>query len=901
MGVLGLSSYFESRSLGQRRNWSSPPATQLSHADPTEATPHSKDSTSSGSSKENDLTPTEKNLRYFIIDGNAYIHHLYCGQFEWIWGGQYSSFVNLLTAHVAALRSCGFQLQFLFDGPLPNQKRQTRLTRDTEKIRKITKVISNLENNHVIGLNSNHSNNLTNPSDSMAALGRIGGTGTVTSGSQSNFYFLIPPLVLEITLQTLRSLGADLMVCDGEADGLVARLAMEKSLDENVIEAYAVSKDSDYFIYNTGPATKGGYIPLDSLCVSSDPQTHITTITASVYTQSNIASDLSIRPHFLPLFASLTGNDYLQPKVFKEQITRTLAGKNIPSATSSNHARIKATAKFLEQYGAGSDTTGVGSNESQVRSVMEKVLDDRINYYSGDSDKEEKQELRLALEESMLQYTPSIPSDESKGPESLSEFSLTSSGLHKIKEALHSGRFSFKLMDVVCNNMFWCTPFLEDTDRESAWLASRELRRWIYGILAKNLMVESSTSRPMEVPAISLDVIEYVRRGDHLSAETVTGASDMELDEILKTAKAKENQKSKRRVSLMDVDVAQEELGDIDSTSCNDDQQGNADALGVGDHDNKSGMMDLASRTSLFLGILGADTAQVRALPKQFMVLAATLRYLVNALAHSKTRSSSNPIANFELVAFVASVLFSRERYHFESMASAETQNIPLDLASKATIGSTHMSPSTSNSSITAFPLDEAPPLMKRSVHLSTQYQHVLGTVSLLANALYLEDIIPSLATFFDGLLFQQTLALARGGTVLEQRMTHPESISMYYKVLAAIEEDFVDTGDIDVVVVFRAPSNKRVQQHDKRPSLGIFGPDMEPINQLTPPGSSADLLLKPSKAAGISKKSSGSSKKRGGASTSRNNNTNNNSREGSGRGGNGGNLFNVLSLGCEF
>jgi len=55
---------------------------------------------------------------------------------------------------------------------------------------------------------------------------------------------LIPPLVMEVTLQTLRSLGVDLMVCDGEADGLVAQLAMEKSLDEDVDEAYAVSKDS---------------------------------------------------------------------------------------------------------------------------------------------------------------------------------------------------------------------------------------------------------------------------------------------------------------------------------------------------------------------------------------------------------------------------------------------------------------------------------------------------------------------------------------------------------------------------------------------------------------------------------------------------------------------------------
>lgn len=67
-----------------------------------------------------------------------------------------------------------------------------------------------------------------------------GGSG----GNRSSSQFLIPPLVMEVTLQTLRSLGVEFMVCDGEADGLVAQLAMEKSMESDVDEAYAVSKDS---------------------------------------------------------------------------------------------------------------------------------------------------------------------------------------------------------------------------------------------------------------------------------------------------------------------------------------------------------------------------------------------------------------------------------------------------------------------------------------------------------------------------------------------------------------------------------------------------------------------------------------------------------------------------------
>ncbi|KAF9114675.1 hypothetical protein BGX27_010161 [Mortierella sp. AM989] len=933
MGVLGLYSYFESKSLGQRKSWTSS-RTSLHPAIPT--TP--ENDVSSGS-QNTALISTGRKQRHFILDGNAYIHHLYCGQFEWIWGGQYSSFVNLLIAHITALKSCGFQLQFLFDGPLPLQKLQTRLNRDTEKIRKMSKVMGDLEHYHVLGLNSNYNNMLVSTSEGIDALISSGGVGLFTRSSRSSSHFLIPPLVMEVTLQTLRFLGVDLIVCDGEADGLVAQLAMEKSLNEDVDEAYAVSKDSDYFIYNTGSSTKGGYIPLDSLFVSSDPKTHTTTISANVYSQAVIADHLGIRPQFLPLFASLTGNDYLRPEVFGNQIARSLVastGQKLSTASNTNHTRIKATAGFLKQYGAGSDATAKGSTREEILDTMERILDDRRHLYSGESD-EKRQELRSALEESMQQYTSLVPTEKAKGLSLLDSTSASPSvaGLHKMKKALRSGHFSFKLMDVVCNRMFWCTPFLEDTDRESAWLVSREMRRWIYGILARNLKIEevagvySIEDKFAKETTSALEVVEYVRRGDHLSAETVTGASSLELDEVLRTARAKANKKATRRVSVMDVDSAVTEShgsSDAAPSVLSSDEDQKAETMSIDkafDEEEESqsdsnGVLDLASRTSLFLGILGADTAQVRSLPKPFMVLASTLRYLINALAHSKSRSASIPIANFEVIAFVASVLFLRERYHPETIVtlSTETQDSqqqqtsipsnPKSTASVASSGSSSpisLSPSTSSSS-----LDEAPPLTKRSLHLSTQYQHALGTVSLLANALHLEDMVPPLATLFDGLLFQQTLALARGGTLLEQRMIYPESVTIYHRILAAVEEDFIDTGEIDVVVVFRVPLSRRTfQQQDKYPPLGIFGPNMEPVNQLpvsgsSSPGNPGTPSLKAAKAAGISKKSSGSSKKRsGGGNSSSGSGTNNNGRSGGGRGGSGANMFNVLSLGCEF
>ncbi|KAG0033742.1 hypothetical protein BGZ81_007500 [Podila clonocystis] len=972
MGVLGLYSYFESRSLGQRKNWASSRSNSSPHTDNILA-----------------------KQRYFILDGNAFIHHLYCGgPFEWIWGGQYSAFANHLTAHVQALENAGFRLHFLFDGPLPMQKLRTRLTRDTEKIRKMTRVVNDLEHYyHGYSGMPGASHSLYDQPLQHLASGITGNSNSGAAGGgagRSNSQFLIPPLVMEVTLQTLRSLGIELMVCDGEADGLVAQLAMEKSLDPTVEEAYAVSKDSDYFIYNTGSSSKGGYIPLDSLFVQVNPESQETTVSATVYSQSAIAEHLGIRSDFLPLFASLTGNDYLRPDVFEDQIAKSLAaatGQQLSSASNTNHTRIRATASFLKEYGAGpanvTKDTAVEANSKSVDQILGKILDDRRTLYAAEGE-ERLQELRSLLEESMCQYSlipDSFSSQESNSPVSPAcSLSTASSpaatrsatpvptsmatapaestnwlsaseritrrpsvsaitGMDRMKEAFHAGQFSYKLMDVVCNKMFWCTPFLEDTERESAWLASRELRRWIYGILFRNLLQEETkmnsltlTTAPQDNAddesegheSTVRDVVEYVRRGDHLSAETVTGASDLELDGVLEKAQHLEaerpavrgpmtplaedissitvnvdkTEKTARRVSMMDMDL-EEDLGvpvsrESLSQSTVEDQNPQMEA----EESNKDGFAesgDKASRTSMFLGILGSDTPLVRGLPRPFMVLAATLRYLVNALAHSKTRSASISVANFEVIAFVATVLFIQEKYHPESIASYQQQQQTSRIIPTTTPAASAPSASTNTHSSATF---EAPPMTKRSLHLSTQYQHVLGTVSLLANALHLEDMIPQMASLFDGLLFQQTLALARGGTLVEQRFQFSESMALYEEILAAVEEGFIDSGEIDVVVLFRPSSNKK-----RTRSLGIFGPDMDVLNpqagltsnasQSSEKGSATGNSLKASKS-GIQKKSSGTKKRSKGTSGG-----NSSSRNGGGSGG--GNMFNVLSLGCEF
>ncbi|RUS24035.1 XPG domain containing-domain-containing protein [Jimgerdemannia flammicorona] len=424
MGIKGLHSYIQQTpSLAHTKEWPL-------HPDSSPAVPHR-----------------------LVIDGNAYVHHLYSGSLDWVHGGQYTALATLLRLHTSTLQQAGFDLLFLFDGPLPLHKRQNRLARDTEKIDRVTRVLQILDRT------------------SRTPVG-MGG-----QSPKLRHLFLLPPLALDVTLQTLRSLpGVRVSVCAGEADGAVARLARQKG-------AYAVSKDSDYFVHDVGPA---GYIPLDTLHVPLDPREG-NVITATVYHPSEVAAHLGFLAGHLPLFASLVGNDYIEPHVFEAEILAYAkkAGAaarqaGVDAAGGSAFGRIKATAKFVKQF--------------KGWKKEEEVVDHVIGMLGRSAEE------RRALVESMRQYNPKEEDEDAP----------IASVPHRVVTAFHEGRFGFKLMDVVVSGSFWCTQFLEDIERESAWAVGKELRKWMYAVLWAQVTKVNADTEP---------VTEYIRRGDHLAPE----------------------------------------------------------------------------------------------------------------------------------------------------------------------------------------------------------------------------------------------------------------------------------------------------------------------------------------------------------------------------------------------
>ncbi|KAI9320861.1 PIN domain-like protein, partial [Dichotomocladium elegans] len=250
MGIYGLATFVQEHcSLGEKESW---------HVDATEK------------------------RTSFVIDGNAFTYHYAMqSRTSWAHGGQYSAIARTIRHDLLILQRAGIELTFVFDGAVPQDKQKTRLHRYATYIERGATTLSNLDNINA-SLRRSASNEPQIP----------------------NELFLLPPLMLDVCIQTLREMGIRVIICTGEADGHVVNMAHNQ-------DGYVLSKDSDMHVY---PHSGKGYIPLNTLSISNDA------VTATVYHPRALASLLNLDVALLPLFGTLLGNDYLDAKLVRMPI-----------------------------------------------------------------------------------------------------------------------------------------------------------------------------------------------------------------------------------------------------------------------------------------------------------------------------------------------------------------------------------------------------------------------------------------------------------------------------------------------------------------------------------------------------------------------------------------------------
>ncbi|KAI8089578.1 uncharacterized protein BX664DRAFT_386044 [Halteromyces radiatus] len=628
------------------------------------------------------LNNAEKNNDHLIVDGNAFVYHYaYLHRQHWTHGGQYEYMANVIRRIISIWKQAGFTLTFLFDGALPYDKQETRIKRYRDYVDRSVLTMNCLS--HINNANKVHLRLFT-----------------LEGPQYSSDLYVIPPLTIEVCMQTLRELDVSVLTCMEEADGVATQLAQET-------QGYVVSKDSDMHIY---PDCGKGYIPLDSLEISSlytndqhhdDDDDHDIPliISATIYQPKVLANLLGLELKMLPLFGTLLGNDYLDIQVIKYPIM-TWCSKNVGWNKQNTISHwIKNVAEFIRQMNHMSE-----SSSSIISTIMSQLKP--IILESGMS---KKNQIVNTLEDMILasvkRYDP--------------QHSLLTSSQQQIDiSSIHIApkQYSRQILDLSITHSFWAGVFLEDVQQLSSWYLSRSLRQAMYGWM-------------------NMDKInEYVREKQHLACDTVS-------------------------VRTIDHDHDQQQLLHL-----------------FLHHHHVSPTMKMWMDSKI---------------AKPLHPLVICLRYFVQ-----ESLNTGQPLANHEVVALLVASMVDLVPTTLPdefSRADGPTDLILLSSYYRDTNQQRQQQQKEDGIKI--------PPLRKRSIQLSTQWQHTLLSSHFLAQVLLYNDSnfdqhfnqTGVLATLYNGLVVHTCLQMGRLGASMGRMMLGASTKWMYlfgtlYDMITSLE-----------------------------------------------------------------------------------------------------------------
>ncbi|GAN04840.1 hypothetical protein MAM1_0075c04305 [Mucor ambiguus] len=423
---------------------------------------------------------------HFIIDGNAFVYHIaFEHRTNWTHGGQYAHIADVVTKTVDSLHRAGIRLTFLFDGALPQDKLETRVKRHKSYIERCASTYWNLKQ-----INASNKHADEERKNGIQYYGDL---------------FLIPPLTLEVVVQTLKEIHVEIQVCEAEADGEVVSMATRE-------RAYVVSQDSDMHVY---PDVGKGYIPFESLSIPIQ-DTDSDYISASVYHPETLARSLNLEPYQLPLFGTLLGNDYLDADLVRFPIGHWCSIEGIHVTKNNQSGWPKVVAEFIRrnthvQGGKGKDCI-IHNIADQLKPIIAKSgMKSREAKASGFEDRMINSICRYDAFSPLLK---SSPDQECSTPSSTLIDTISS-------QFIHTKTLSRQIMDVVASNTFWTSIFIEDIERESSWDVSRSLRQGVYGSVYEKL--GGQQPQQQEENKNEIAVQEHVREKQHLEVVQVIG------------------------------------------------------------------------------------------------------------------------------------------------------------------------------------------------------------------------------------------------------------------------------------------------------------------------------------------------------------------------------------------
>ncbi|KAK7158108.1 hypothetical protein R3I93_009341 [Phoxinus phoxinus] len=417
------------------------------------------------SSNRNDLRSWAFRDIRLIIDGcNLYYLLYFDCNLDQMHGGDYDAFEKLIIQFFENLAACDISPYVVLDGGADHtdKKFDTVMKRNQQKI--------------------NEAHDL-----SMGKRGRV-----------------LPTLIKNVLRQLLLKLKVPLVQCLEEADWEIAALAKEWNCP-------VLSNDSDFYIFNL----RAGVLPISHFQwknVEVDRKTKKKFIQAKHFTLGKFCASFKMNADLLPIFASISGNDYVKLQNIKNPNWEKY------SVPGMGNARIDGMLRWLSQFPGPKEAVSalleLTDNEEKV-TVQEALLMGIKEY--------------KLISGSLAQFFDSkvIPQSALTGPlQVLPKWTL---------KPLLEGRMSSSIIDVLVHQRVSLTPQVENFQLTCSNEISRPIRQVIYGLLllgGKQTENKQALADKAVTGTSKRYVDEYGRQNLRLSNQKVEAIKTKVMEEL---------------------------------------------------------------------------------------------------------------------------------------------------------------------------------------------------------------------------------------------------------------------------------------------------------------------------------------------------------------------------------
>ncbi|XP_072169391.1 single-strand DNA endonuclease ASTE1-like [Diadema setosum] len=308
---------------------------------------------------------------------------------------------------------------------------------------------------------------------------------------------VLPPLALHLMKQVMTELGVCFAFSQFEADREIASLA-------NHWQCPVLGKDSDFYVMDLA----GGYIPLTHLRWKNAEQSghgrfHIP---GQIYHLQSFCTFFRVQKDLMPLFATLAGNDYVDPSILNTFISQVYGVHECNS--SKRQSQLQHLLDWIGDKGSCSEALDEVWRHIPDKTKIESLVTASMDMYQA---KSETTCLKSYFEGGHQQSSELLPSP---------LCTLIDAPVW-VAEAHQSGQMANLCVNILSKQYLFSGVQVENHKLSSAWLPAKFLCAVLSGMILADKLQRKK-------PGQMANCIVYIRNGDGFQRLKVSPVVDLD-------------------------------------------------------------------------------------------------------------------------------------------------------------------------------------------------------------------------------------------------------------------------------------------------------------------------------------------------------------------------------------